>query len=103
MKTINANSNNKSLGTLRIAEKTKPRSPDLIGQVTLQSKTLHEIVKQYEKSGERTVTCNIAAWRYTDKNGANYLSVEISPWFVPAEQRKSKSTFFDALFNNEDE
>lgn len=93
----------KSLGALRKANKTKPRSPDLIGHLNLQRHTLRDIVKQAKETGDEEVLCNLAAWRNKDKQGATYLSVELSPWFRQRKQQSSETDVFDDLFETEDE
>ena len=40
----------RSLGFLRKAEKTKPRSPDLTGTLKLQRHTLEAIAKQFQET-----------------------------------------------------
>jgi len=72
----------RSLGALRKANKTKPKSPDLVGQMRLQRHTAAAIVKQFSEDGGDEVVCNIAAWRNQDHIGS-YLTVELSPRFVP--------------------
>lgn len=72
----------RSIGALRKANKTKPRSPDLTGQLRLQRHTASAIVKQFGDEHVEEVVCNIAGWKNHDHCGA-YLTVEISPRFVP--------------------
>jgi hypothetical protein len=67
---------------LRRATKTKPRSPDLTGQFKLQRHTAAAIVEQFNHDHIQEVVCNIAGWRNQDNNGS-YLTVELSPRFVP--------------------
>jgi hypothetical protein len=90
----------KSLGALRTAEKTKARSPDLTGQLHLQRHTLAEIIRQAKEADDDEVTCNLAAWRNYDKNGATYLSVELSPWYVKRPKQKAKGDVFKDLFGD---
>ncbi len=78
----------KSLGALRKAEKTKERSPDLLGQLHLQRHTLLKIARQAKESSGEEVLCNLAAWRNRDKNGSTYLSVELSPWYCADRAQK---------------
>jgi hypothetical protein len=92
----------KSLGALRKAEKTKERSPDLTGQLHLQRHTLRAIVKQAKETGDAEIPCNLAAWRNRDRQGQPYLTVELSPRFLPHKQRLSKSDVFDDLFDDDD-
>ena len=78
----------RSLGALRKANKTKPKSPDLTGQMRLQRHTAAAIVKQFSEGNADEVVCNIAGWRNQDHSGS-YLTVELSPRFVartPTEQ-----------------
>jgi hypothetical protein len=93
----------KSLGALRKAEKTKERSPDLLGQLHLRRHTLLEIARQAKEINGDEVMCNLAAWGNEDKDGSTYLSVELSPWYTPRTQRKPKGDIFKDLFGDEDE
>jgi hypothetical protein len=53
----------RSLGALRKANKTKPRSPDLTGQMKLQKHTAAAIVEQFSHGDIEEVVCNIAGWK----------------------------------------
>jgi hypothetical protein len=99
----NKSHHKKSLGALRTATKTKERSPDLTGQLHLQRHTLVEIIRQAKESGGEEVLCNLAAWRNRDVNGSKYLSVELSPWYVPRPKLKAKKDIFQDLFGDSDE
>ena len=90
----------RSLGALRKNEKTKPRSPDATGKLHFQRHTLREIYRQLTDSGDDEVICNLACWRNNDQQGP-YLTVEISPLFVPHEWRRPKNESFDDMFNEE--
>src|ERR1700733_8992366 len=72
----------RSLGALRRASKTKPKSPDLTGQMKLQRHTAATIIEQFNHDRVEEVVCNIAGWKNQDTNGS-YLTVELSPRFVP--------------------
>jgi hypothetical protein len=52
----------RSLGALRKNDKSKPRSPDMIGRMKLQRHTLETIEKQIETSDNDEIVCNIAGW-----------------------------------------
>jgi hypothetical protein len=91
-----------SLGALRKAQKAKPRSPDATGTLYLQRHTLKAIVKDLEENCGDEVICNIAAWKNQDQYGP-FLSVEISPRFVPHEQRMPQPSIFDDIVNDQDE
>jgi hypothetical protein len=69
----------KSLGSLRIQQKTKPRSPELKGTLRIQRHTLEAISSQISDDDE--VIANLAAWKHHDGNDF-YLSVELSPKFA---------------------
>jgi hypothetical protein len=71
----------RSLGALRKAHKSKPKSPDLTGQLKLQRHTAAFIVEQFSSDQAQEVVCNIAGWRNQDHNGT-YLTVELSPRFT---------------------
>ena len=91
----------RSLGALRKNKKTKPQSPDATGKFHFQRHTLREIYRQLT-DGDDEVICNIAAWKNNDQRGP-YLTVEVSPEFVPYERRWPNSDSFDDMFNEEDE
>ncbi len=91
----------RSIGALRKANKKKPKSPDLIGQLKLQRHTAAAIVKQFGDDQIDEVVCNIAGWRNHDHTGA-YLTVEISPRFtprVPTEQ----DDIINSIINDQEE
>jgi len=99
----NKSQHRKSLGALSTATKTKERSPDLTGQLHLQRHTLLEITRQAKEDNSDEIKCNLAAWRNYDKNGSVYLSVELSPWYVPRPKLKAKKDIFQDLFGDSDE
>jgi hypothetical protein len=89
----------KSLGILRTHEKTKPKSPDATGELHFQRHTLEEIYRQLDEDSDEVV-CNIAGWK---NQQGQYLTVEVSPKFVPYERRPPEPGMFDDMFNEEDE
>ncbi len=91
----------KSLGMLRKAQKTKPRSPNVTGKLTLQRHTLRAIVKDLEQNGGDEVICNIAGWVNHDQLG-DYLTVELSPRFIPYQQQAPKRGIFDSFINDQE-
>jgi hypothetical protein len=91
----------RSLGALRKANKTKPRSPDLTGQMKLQRHTAAAIVEQFSHDGIEEVVCNIAGWKNQDYSGP-YLSVELSPRFVPRAQMETDD-IIDSIINDNGE
>jgi hypothetical protein len=78
----------RSLGALRKAEKSKPRSPDMIGQLKLQRHTLEAIARQLNGSDDDEIVCNIAGWLNHDYRGT-YLTIEVSPKFPLTVSRRS--------------
>ena len=91
----------RSLGALRKANKTKPRSPDLTGQLKLQRHTAAAIVEQFSSNHFEEVVCNIAGWRNQDYNGP-FLTVELSPRFVARAPTK-KDDIIDSIINGKEE
>jgi hypothetical protein len=91
----------RSLGALRKANKTKPKSPDLMGQMKLQRHTAAAIVEQFSHHDAEEVVCNIAGWRNQDHNGS-YLTVELSPRFV-ARMATDQEDIIDAIINDKEE
>ena len=87
-----------SLGALRKANKTKPKSPDLTGQMKLQRHTAAAIVEQFSHDNIEEVVCNIAGWRNQDHDGP-YLTVELSPRFV-ARTQVERDDIIDSVIND---
>jgi hypothetical protein len=56
----------RSLGALRKYIKTKPRSPDLTGQIKLQCHLFETIARQFE---DDEVVVNLAGWCNQDFQG----------------------------------
>lgn len=97
-----SNRNRRSLGELRKANKTKPRSPDVTGKLRLQRHTLQAIVRDFKEADGEEVVCNIAGWKNQDQHGS-YLTVELSPRFVPYEQTTPRPSIFYDMFDEQDE
>jgi hypothetical protein len=90
----------RSLGALRKATKTKPRSPDLTGQFKFQRHTAAAIVDQFGHDDGEEVVCNIAGWKNQDYNGP-YLTVELSPPFVARTQVEGDDVI-DSIINDKE-
>ncbi len=89
-----------SLGNLRKKKKTKPKSPDLTGELHLQRHTFEAIAKKFQATGQDEVVCGIAGWGYCE-NGERYLTIQLSP---PYQANKTpQNNILDALFEGEDE
>ena len=91
----------RSLGALRKANKTKPKSPDLTGQMKLQRHTAAAIVEHFSHDGIEEVICNIAGWKNQDHKGP-YLTVELSPRFVTRTQVEGDD-IIDSIINDNGE
>ena len=91
----------RSLGNLRKATKTKPKSPDLTGQMRLQRHTAVALVKQFRDDDDGEIVANIAAWRNYDHCGA-YLTIELSPRFV-ASMPNDQEDVIDFIINEQQE
>jgi hypothetical protein len=90
----------RSIGKLRKAPKTKPRSPVMTGKLACQKFTLETLVKQLREKGGDEIACNMAAWTNRDAQG-DYLTIELSPLFekrIPDEvQALTMEEFFQTL------
>jgi hypothetical protein len=91
----------KSLGKLRQHQKTKPRSPDATGKLYFQRHTLAEICRQQKDAGGDEIRCNIAAWKNNDQRG-QYLTVEVSPEFMPYGPQTPNPGMFDDIFDDDE-
>ena len=91
----------KSLGALRKTNKTKPKSPDVKGTMKAQRHTIAVLVKQLTENQTDEITCNIAGWFNRDGNG-QYLTVELSPRYVPRE-REEPINMFDMFFQEKED
>lgn len=86
--------NKRSIGKLRRATRTKPKSPNLTGRLSLQRTTMAELARQFRETREDHIECNIAGWFNVDVSGS-YITVEISPLFKPTPPPSSIEEFFD--------
>ncbi len=71
---------NHSLGSLRPAKKTKPKSPDCTGKLLLRRDHVLIFLRQLEQSQEEAVACSIAGWKGNGAYGP-FMTIEISPRF----------------------
>ena len=71
----------RSLGNLRTASKSKPRSPSSVGDIRIQRHTLLILMKQLNEQNGDEIICNLAGWRNLGKKGP-FLTIELSPRFV---------------------
>ncbi len=97
-----SNKSKHSLGTLRKAKKkTKPKSPDLIGELHLQRHTFEAIANKFQATGQDEIVCGIAGWGYCEEGEEPYIAVQLSPPYQVNKARKPN--ILDALFEGEDE
>jgi hypothetical protein len=92
----------RSLGKLRIALKTKPRSPDMTGTLCLQRHTAALILKIFEDTDDDEVVCNIAAWVNKDNDG-QYLTVELSPRYVAFDPQIQQTNRLAFILDSEED
>jgi hypothetical protein len=92
--------NKLSIAKLRPApDQAKPRSPNMLGTLTLQRATLEALLKQMNDANADEVTCNLAGWFNTDRDG-RYLGVQLSERFEkkrPQVQNMTMDEFFHDL------
>jgi hypothetical protein len=84
---------NLSLGTLRINNKTKDKSPDVTGTISIKRDLLLELHKQSTESGDDDVVACLAGWFYDDAKG-RYMRVQLSAKLQRPEYR-DESPFWD--------
>jgi hypothetical protein len=71
----------RSLGNLRIAPKSKPNSPNAIGDMRIQKETILFLMKQLNDTKGDEIICNLASWSNVGKKGP-FLTVELSPRYL---------------------
>lgn len=94
----------KSLGALRKAPKTKPKSPDVQGTMKLQRHTLEALNRQFDEDGDE-IQCLLAGWFNQDHNGP-FLTVELSPRYVSRRQREQEQppiNMFDIFMQDQED
>jgi hypothetical protein len=92
--------NNRSLGDLRNAPKTKENSPDVKGKMKLQWHTLKVLIQQMEESDTDEIVCCLAGW-FHGKGDGKFISVELSPLFV-SKKAAVETRNFGAWLNRDD-
>jgi hypothetical protein len=91
------NHSRKSLGTLYRAEKTKPRSPDMLGTQKIQFPTAQEIFEISKQCDSGEIVCPIAAW-VNGPPGRQYLVIELSPPYRPKPKIPDPGPTLDPFF-----
>ena len=91
----------RSLGSLRRAQKGKPKSPDMIGTLNFQCHTASAMLKVFAETDLDEVICNLAGWRNQDSKGNPYLTVEISPRYTSQVSTPRASSNLDFIFKED--
>jgi hypothetical protein len=86
----------KSLGTLRMNNKTKERSPDLTGTIKIHRHLVTALWNELRETGGPVAECNLAAWHYRDKSG-HLFNVQLSGKYEPPRQYHGSENIFDLL------
>jgi hypothetical protein len=86
MKDSDENKSKLSLGDLRMVPKTKEKSPDLKGRISIQRDLLETLVRQMEDDDADEISCNLAGWLNGSGDG-RFISVVISPHFQKSESK----------------
>ena len=81
-----------SLGTLRPSPKTKDKSPDVTGTISIKRDLLLELHKKLAQSGDEEVVADLAGWFYDDAKG-KYMRVQLSKYQRP--EYRDESRFWD--------
>jgi hypothetical protein len=90
-----------SLGSLRKANKTKDKSPDLTGQLILQRDDFERIAQEFAATNGQEISCDLAAWTNHDSRGP-FLTVQVSPRYVPKQKQAATHPDLDYFFNGGD-
>jgi hypothetical protein len=88
----------KSLGNLFPSKKTKPKSPDMTGKLTLLKDTLREIFNTHREEDGDVFEVNMAGW-FNNSGGKMYMTLELSPPYRPAVRRSEKDMTLEEFFN----
>jgi hypothetical protein len=86
----------RSIGKLRPATRRKPKSPHLVGKLSLQKATFQAFAKEFQETNSDEISCNIAAWLNRDADGL-YLATEVAPLFTAEVPEMTMEEFFRTL------
>jgi hypothetical protein len=92
----------RSIGKLRKANKTKPRSPDMVGEVLIQRHLIKTINEQFAQTADDELPCCLAGW-VNNGNEGQCLTVEISPKYVRREYRPQERNTLSFIFADDEE
>jgi hypothetical protein len=93
-----AKTRSKSLGSLFPSKKTKPRSPDMTGKLSILKDTLREIINTHQEEDGDGFEVNMAG-KFNNASGKMYMTLELSPCFRPAGQRSEKDITLEEFFS----
>ena len=79
----------RSLGGLRRNQSTSPNAPEFVGTMRMQRSTLLVLLQQLNETAAEEVICKIAGWENSGNSGP-FLTVEMSPRFVPKKPETAK-------------
>jgi hypothetical protein len=79
---FNPSPRRKSLGKLSRAQKTKPNSPDMLGQLNLQVDDFWPALSMARQNGVKEIICPFAAW-INGEPGEQHLVAELQPPYRP--------------------
>jgi hypothetical protein len=89
-----------SIGKLRPATgQKKPRSPNMLGAITLQRSTLEALLKQMDEANADKIEGYLAGWFNEDRDG-KYLGIQLSERYEkkhPQVQNMTMEEFFQKL------
>jgi hypothetical protein len=88
----------KSIGALFLSKKTKPRSPDMTGELNILKDTMQEIINSHREQDGDVFKANMAVWFY-NKNGKRYMTFELSPLYRNSGQRSEKDVTAEEFFD----
>jgi hypothetical protein len=74
---------------LRINDKTKDKSPDVIGTISIKRDLLLDLYKQATESDDDDIVAMLAGWFYDDAKG-RYMRVQLSAKFQKPEYRDER-------------
>jgi hypothetical protein len=92
-----------SIGNAFENEKTKEKSPDFTGKITLQGDLLRTVQLQLAQSDQDKVEVNVALWFRRTNLAKKFVTVVISPLYTKTKgsQRKSVPARIEEFFSDD--
>jgi hypothetical protein len=94
---FNPSARRKSLGKLSRAQKTKPNSPDMLGQLKLQVDDFFPALNMARQNGVKEIICPFAAW-INGEPGEQHLVAELQPPYRPKPKPVENVVTVEQLF-----